>query len=161
MKSLILLAVAATVLPASAFTSRIFDLKFQRADLDNNGQLTPEEFLGTQSGNARWTDAMFRFQAADYDDDGVLTPLEFAASRGGRLGGRPSKQEAFELADLDQDGFLDPSEWALTEPRARSWTASLRIFDRRDRDDDGLVSEWEFGIRTIGTLPVYPWFGRL
>jgi|GEM_PF-5104110 len=171
MKLLTLVALVGLALPASAQSNRFYDLRFDRADLENDGVLSFDEFLGTQFGNIRWTDAMHRFNAADADGNGGISKVEFAASRGGRLGGRPSKRESFDLADgsegSEADGYLDIAEWSRTQARARSWTVTSRVFGRMDRDNDGQLSEWEYGIRNLGTVGgsrwtlIYPWLGRL
>ena len=130
--------------------SRLYDRIFDRADINNNGFLTMTEFMGTQSGSVRWTDAAFRFKANDFDENGFLDKLEFRGSRGGADGGKPTKAETFLLADLDKSGFLDPSEYALTQPQSFKARQTLRNFDLRDTDDSGLLSPREFGGRLIG-----------
>ena len=130
--------------------SRLYDRIFDRADINNNGLLTMTEFMGTQSGSTRWTDAAFRFKANDFDENGFLDKLEFRGSRGGADGGKPTKAETFLLADLDESGFLDPSEYALTQPQSFKARQTLRNFDLRDTNDDGLLSPREFGGRLIG-----------
>lgn len=124
---------------------RLYDRVFDRADINNNGLLSMTEFMGTQTGSTRWTDAAFRFNANDLDHDGFLSKLEFRGSRGGRDGGRPTKRQTFLLADLDHDGFLDPDEYALTQPQTWKARQTLRNFALRDVNDDGLLSSREFG----------------
>lgn len=151
MKHLLRTILAAGLLWIGLFTGtahaqgRLYDRVFDRADLNSNGLLTMTEFMGTQSGSTRWTDAAFRFNANDLDHDGFLSKLEFRGSRGGRDGGRPTKLETFLLADLDHDGFLDPDEYALTQPQTWKASRTLRNFDLRDTSDDGLLSSREFG----------------
>jgi len=125
--------------------SGLYDRVFDREDLNNDNKMSMTEFMGTQSGTTRWTDAAFRFNANDLDHDGFLSKLEFRGSRGGRDGGRPTKLETFLLADLDHDGFLDPDEYALTQPQTWKARQTLRNFALRDTNDDGLLSSREFG----------------
>jgi len=120
------------------------DRKFDRADLNLDQQLDFTEFLGTQRRNATWVRARFSFEAADENNDEMLSRLEFQASRGGRVGGKPDALESFELADEDEDRVLDPAEFALTMNPRTAWRRVLRKFDRKDRNDDGLLSETEF-----------------
>ena len=128
--------------------ANVYDRIFARVDINHNDKLTMTEFMGTQSGSTRWTDAAFRFNANDFDHDGFLSKLEFRGSRGGRDGGRPTKRQTFVLADLDQDNFLDLSEYALTQPQTLRAAVTLRNFGKKDLNDDSLLTSREFGIFT-------------
>lgn len=124
----------------------VYDRIFARADIDNSNSLSMSEFMATQSGATRWTDAAYRFNANDLDHNGFLSELEFRGSRGGRDGGKPTKQETFLLADLDHDGSLDPSEFALTLPQTWNARKVSQSFDFRDKNDNALISSREFGL---------------
>ena len=133
------------VLAAAGSSPRgILDNKFARADTNHDNQLTLQEFLSTQPGNTRYTDARFSFNLADTDHSGSLSLIEFLASRGGKDGGKPDRRETFDLADLDHDGFLDPDEFALTEPGGKGWPKLSKQFHRLDKDGNSLISrdEW-------------------
>jgi Ca2+-binding EF-hand superfamily protein len=123
-----------------------YDRIFARADINNSNSLSMAEFMSTQAGSARWTDAAYRFNANDLDRNGFLSELEFRGSRGGRDGGRPTKLETFILADLDDDGSLDPSEFALTLPQTWNARKVSHAFDVRDKNDNALISSREFGL---------------
>lgn len=155
MKHLLSTTFAAGLLWLGVFTGTAqangYDRIFARADINNSNSLSMDEFMSTQAGSARWTDAAHRFKANDFDQNGSLSELEFRGSRGGRDGGRPSKLQTFVLADLDRDGSLDPSEYALTLPQSWSARKVSRTFDARDRDDSSLISSREFGLLGIPT----------
>lgn len=150
MKSLLSTTFAAGLLWLGIFTGaaqgNVYDRTFARADINNSNTLSMAEFMSTQAGSARWTDAAHRFNANDLDRNGFLSELEFRGSRGGRDGGKPTKQETFVLADLDRDGSLDPSEFALTLPQTWSARKISQTFDARDKDDNALISGREFGL---------------
>ncbi len=125
----------------------ILDNKFDRADVNHDNLLSMQEFLSTQSGSTRYTDARFSFQLADENHDDRLSLIEFLESRGGKDGGKPDRRQTFDLADLDDDGALDPDEFALTEPNGRSWSKVWKKFGRLDKNDDAVISrdEWQKG----------------
>ncbi|GAA5484272.1 EF-hand domain-containing protein [Haloferula sargassicola] len=131
----------------SAAPMSFMERRFLRFDVNNDGKLDSIEWLQTQPASSSLVQAQFRFNYADADENGGVDRVEYLASRGGRMGGRPSKQETFDLADVDEDNHLDPEEYATTVGQNQSWQRLLRTFDRLDRDDDSLLSEYEFGIR--------------
>lgn len=124
----------------------MLDRKFSKADINRNGTLDRTEFLSLQPRGKSWVDAMHRFNLADTDEDDGLSLIEFRASKGGKLGRKPSRSQAFVLADLDEDGFLDPEEFSRTMAQGKPWRKVLRDFGRKDRNDDALLSPQEFGI---------------
>jgi len=150
MKRLLSTTFAASFLWLGAFSGAaqgsVYDRVFARADINNSNSLSMDEFMSTQAGSARWTDAAHRFNANDLDRNGFLSELEFRGSRGGRDGGKPTKQETFTLADLDRDGSLDPSEFALTLPQTWNARKVSQTFNVRDNDDNALISSREFGL---------------
>jgi len=140
------LSIVGLIPTASAAGNAILDRRFDKADLNDDLYLTPVEFLALEPRGKAWVDVMFRFNRADTDDDNLLSLLEFRASNGARAGVLTSKSIKFTLADLDKDGYLDPEEYARTVPQVRLWRMVIREFDRKDKDDDLLVSPREFGI---------------
>ncbi len=130
---------------ASAAGNGALDRAFGKADINENGFLDSTEFMALQSRRTKWTDAMHRFHFADVDDDSQLSPVEFRAANGGKEGGKPSVSESFTLADLDDNGSLDPDEYSLTQPQTLPSRKLLRNFDRKDRNEDALLSRVEFG----------------
>ncbi len=150
MKHLLSTTFAAGLLWLGVFSgeakANAYDRIFARADINNSNSLSMDEFMSTQAGSARWTDAAYRFNANDLDDNGFLSELEFRGSRGGRDGGRPNKLETFQLADLDDDGTLDPAEYALTLPQTWNARKVSQAFDVRDKNDDALITSREFGL---------------
>jgi Ca2+-binding EF-hand superfamily protein len=131
---------------ASAAGNGALDRRFDKADINEDGSLDPTEFLALEPRSKSWVDAMHRFNLADMDDDNLLSLTEFRASNGGKEGGKPSRSQKFELADLDDNGFLDPEEFARTVAQGKPWRKVLREFDRKDRNEDALLSPQEFGI---------------
>jgi len=138
-----------SALPAQAKSTYLYNLQFERADLDHDGFLSMTEFMGLQSRGESWTDAAFRFNTNDANHDGYLDPLEFRGSRGGKDGGKPDKVQTFILADEDDDGFLDPAEFARTLPQSWSFRKVIKLFTRKDRDESGVISPREYGLRVF------------
>ena len=107
----------------------------------------PVEFRATQSKKASVALASHRFNYADVNNDGVVDLTEFPASRGGRTGGKPNKIEIFILCDADDSLSLDPEEYSDSLAATTPWTKVLKAFSKRDKDDNGVLSTREFGIR--------------
>jgi len=141
MKSLILfgslgLIVAAS--PAASQSATMVEALFGRADLNNDGRLSPAEF-----GAARES----LFARADGNDDGRLTLSEARALRpeGGSRGRRQSREAIRSLRNIDRnnDRAIDIGEFrALGGQR----------FAAADLDRDGYISRGEiaaFG-RSLG-----------
>ena len=147
MKSLLLLALFTGSLAAAPMS--FLERRFIAYDVNDNSTLDKVEWMQTQPRSSSIVQALHKFNWADADDSGTIDRVEYLASRGGRMGGRPSKQESFDLADADEDGFLDPEEYADTVSQNQSWLRVLRVFTRLDRNDDTQISEVEFGIRTL------------
>jgi Ca2+-binding EF-hand superfamily protein len=58
--------------------------KFDLADLDGSGDLTPDEFAGTFSQGTKPDKVMKKFDKADRNDDGVLTRDEWDPGKKGK-----------------------------------------------------------------------------
>lgn len=138
-------ATLALVPAASAAGNGALDRRFDKADINDDGTLDSTEFLALVPRGKSWVEAIYHFNLADMDNNGVLSLIEFRASNGGKEGGRPSSSQKFALADLDDDGFLDAEEFARTLAQSKPWRKVLRDFGRKDRNDDSLLSEQEFG----------------
>jgi len=143
---LVLLALSIPTLAARSGTRKL-DGRFERADLDANGELTDIEFRATQSKKASIALSLHRFNYTDVNDDGIVTLTEFRASRGGVTGGKPNKAETFILCDADDSLTLDPEEYSNSRSTSTPWTKVLKGFDKQDKDDDALLTTREFGIR--------------
>ena len=143
---LLILALVATAGISRAGVTNRYDRTFEKADLDRSGFLDSLEWLRTQSRRSSAADAQWRFNWADADNDDRVSLLEFRASRGGKDGGKPNKSQTFDLADADNDGFLTPAEFADTEASGKPWRKILKIFSRKDRDEDSVIDPVEFGI---------------
>lgn len=148
-KYLLLALVALTGFGGARVISKIYDLRFLIADANSDSVITEDEFLTFRKGTVAAVDAIHRFRIADANDDGVLNITEFRNSRGGMLGGRATRYEAFQLADTDHDGQLSAQEYAATLPKNRPGRLTLTAFSRRDRDGNGFLSLREFGILVI------------
>lgn len=132
--------------------NRVLTNKFERADSNRDNRLSLDEFLGTQGGNLRFTDARHSFKFADVDNNDFLSVTEFIASRAGKEGGKPTWGETFYLADLDEDGYLDATEFALTERDGRSYPQVWNKFNRMDKNEDVRISPAEWF--RPGSLPI-------
>lgn len=143
---LVLLALAA---PTAQAKGKKIDGKFNRADINNDSQLTALEFQATQKRSISATYSLFRFKKTDTNVDGFVGLEEFRVSRGGLTGGKPTKVEIFLLADANKDDVLDSAEYISTLPPGSSYPKALRAFDKRDKDNNGVLSPREFGIRTF------------
>ena len=69
---LVLLALSIPTLAARNGTRKL-DGRFERADLDANGELTDIEFRATQSKKASIALSLHRFNYTDVNDDGIVT----------------------------------------------------------------------------------------
>lgn len=142
MKSLVLFATFGLILaasPAASQSATMVEALFGRADLNNDGRLSPAEF-----GAARES----LFARADANDDGRLTLSEARALRpegGSRERRRPSHEAIQSLRNIDRnnDRAIDIGEFrALGGQR----------FAAADLDRDGYISRGEiaaFG-RSLG-----------
>ncbi len=151
------------ILLLSAFTAplanardinRRIDARFEFADVSDDDLLDPLEFRSLQPKKVSIAFSQFRFNAADLDDSGTVTLVEFRASRGGIAGGRASRVDIFLLCDLDDDSNLDPDEYINSLPPSLPLAKAIKSFNKRDRDDDGVLSTREFGIRRGFPLPL-------
>ena len=149
--ALLVLALAA---PAVQAASRKVDGKFDRADLNSDNQLTPDEFQATQKKKISVAYSLFRFNKTDTNHDGFVSLEEFRISKGGTSGGKPTKMDLFLLADADDDDVLDPSEYVDTLASGVSYPKALKVFDKRDKDDTGTLTPKEFGIGNSPGLPL-------
>ena len=137
-------ATFALVPVASAAGNGALDRRFDKADINDNGEVDSTEFLALEPRSKSWVEAMYRFNLADVDHNNSLSLVEFRASNGGKEGGKPSRSQKFDLADINVDGFLDPEEFARTIAQSKPWRKVLREFGRKDRNDDSLLSSQEF-----------------
>jgi Ca2+-binding EF-hand superfamily protein len=135
----------ALVPAASAAGNGALDRRFEKADINDNGEVDSTEFLALEPRSKSWVEAMYRFNLADVDHSNSLSLVEFRASNGGKEGGKPSRSQQFALADLNLDGSLDPEEFARTIAQSKPWRKVLREFGRKDRNDDSLLTFQEFG----------------
>lgn len=78
--------------------------RFARADRDDDGRITRDEYLVARRRN---------YDKLDSDGDGRLSFAEYAASG----------IDKFTGADTDGDGRLIPAEFATTAPKARKTAA--------------------------------------
>ncbi|MEK7952319.1 EF-hand domain-containing protein [Luteolibacter soli] len=138
-------ATLAFVPTAPAAGNGALDRRFDKADINDNGEVDSTEFLALEPRSKSWVEAIYRFNLADIDHNGGLSLTEFRASNGGKEGGKPSRSQKFALADADEDGFLDPEEFARTLAQSKPWRKVLRDFGRKDHNDDSQLSFQEFG----------------
>jgi Ca2+-binding EF-hand superfamily protein len=94
------------------------EARFERADTDNDGVLSRRE----------WKSKM-DFRKVDRNDDGAVTLHEFLNPPPGEW-----REARFEDMDHNDNGVI--SRW--------EWHGDRQGFERRDRNDDGLVTEREF-----------------
>jgi hypothetical protein len=142
------LAVFATLASApvaSAAGNGALDRRFDKVDINDDGEVSTTEFLALEPRGKSWVEAMYRFNLADVDHSTTLSLVEFRASNGGKEGGKPSRAQQFALADVDLSGTLDPEEFARTIAQSKPWRKVLREFGRKDRDDSSLLTAQEFG----------------
>ncbi|HVF59585.1 MAG TPA: hypothetical protein VNJ70_07245 [Thermoanaerobaculia bacterium] len=100
--------------------------KIPKSDLDGNGVVTRDEWLGGKVS----------FRLHDRNGDGVLTAPDEVRSRAHRADERRlvSRCIRFRHLDRDEDGLVSRAEW---------WR-SAGEFGRLDRDRDGVLSQSEF-----------------
>ena len=132
--------------PMASAYGRKLNSKFDRADINDDNQLTELEFQATQSKKLSVAYSRFRFNKTDTNVDGFISRDEFVISRGGVSGGKPSKIDLFLLADADENDVLDPVEYSNTLKPATAWPKVLKTFAKRDKNNDAEISPREFGI---------------
>ncbi|RYD60635.1 MAG: hypothetical protein EOP83_18950, partial [Verrucomicrobiaceae bacterium] len=126
---------------------------FEAVDGDFDGIVDFQEYLsGHPSSKLPEVVMLHRFNSTDDDDSGDLTVDEYIAHFGGKTVKRPSKAQTFTLADVfsdigDGDGYLDIYEYALTLNRGTKELTIEKKFEKLDKDDSGVLSEVEFGIK--------------
>lgn len=96
---------------------------FEKADMDGNSQVTREEADAFVSG---------QLSANDADTSGSLSLAEFEGVWLEQM--RTSMVRAFQRLDQDGDGNVTPTE--INHPVDR-------MFDRADRNDDGMIEASE------------------
>lgn len=75
--------------------------------------------------------------------DGLISLEEWTAFSTSKNKPQKSRLSRFELADLDGDGLLTPVEFGyLVSPRVKVANV-LRNFDKKDKNDDGFLTEAE------------------
>ncbi|WP_127524404.1 EF-hand domain-containing protein [Mesorhizobium sp. Z1-4] len=107
--------------------------EFERADADNSGDITFEEFAAAMSQRIGFADA-------DANSDGSLTVEEIAAEMQ-RQRERRRAERMIERFDADGDGVLSLAEIE---------THQRKVFALMDRNDDGVVAEDELPRRDRG-----------
>lgn len=107
--------------------------EFERADTDDSGDVTFEEFAAAMSERIGFADA-------DANSDGSLTVEEIAAEMQRQREHRRA-QRMVERFDTDDDGVLSLSEIE---------THQRKVFALMDRNDDGVVAEDELRRRDRG-----------
>jgi chitodextrinase len=126
----------------------VWTREFVRADGNFDGIVTFDEYLVAFPQNSlSWVIMRNRFDASDDDLSGDLTVDEYIEHFAGRKIRRPSLPQTFFMADLDGDDLLDPDEYSLTLNRGTPNTLLMKRFNKLDRNDSGLLSQREFGIR--------------
>ncbi|WP_193210928.1 hypothetical protein [Luteolibacter marinus] len=153
MKHLLLPALIATAFCAPVVSARDVNRRvdriFEKIDINNDNLITRTEFFATQAKRSSLVLALHRFEYADVNQDDVLDLTEFRACKAGKAGGKPSKIREFQLADEDEDNWLDPSEFANTLGQRVPFSKVLKKFAKKDRDDNSLLSPYEYGIRGL------------
>ena len=126
---------------------------FEAVDGDFDGIVDFQEYLsGHPSSKLPEGVMLHRFNSSDDDDSGDLTVDEYIAHFGGKTVKRPSKAQTFTLADVfsefgDGDGYLNLDEYSLTLNRGTKPETVAKKFIKLDKDDSGVLSESEFGIK--------------
>ncbi len=116
--------------------------KFNTADLDVSGSLSPAEFASTFSTLTPRGQIKSAFKKADGNRDGGLTLAEWLAYRETTFEHQETLK--FEAADADDSGFLTLAEFAPTRPDNKPFIMTRADFLGADHDDDSLISleEW-------------------
>lgn len=116
--------------------------KFNAADLDLSGSLSPAEFASTFSTLTPRGQIKSAFKKADGNRNGTLSLEEWLAYRETTF----EHQQAlkFDAADTDASGFLTLQEFAPTRPDNKPFIMTRAAFLAADHDDDNLISleEW-------------------
>jgi hypothetical protein len=140
-------AVSVTTRAAGDAKQDAWSRAFRKDDANLDGEISWDEYLIAKGGRLSWVIVRNRFVNSDKDADEFLSLAEYANALGGRKYFPPSRLGVFYLADIDESGLLDPDEFALTASARAKPAAVMKAFDKRDRNDSGLLSEQEYGIR--------------
>jgi Ca2+-binding EF-hand superfamily protein len=133
---------------AGASVNGKIDKTFTLLDLNNDAQLSFQEYLGSQSSSRSIVLCQAGFEYADVDDNGYLSLTEFRATRGGKdVGPKLTTIQIFQKLDDDQNDLLDPIEYIDFFAKKKSYRDIIKSFDKKDKDDDGYISPREFGIK--------------
>jgi Ca2+-binding EF-hand superfamily protein len=132
---------------------------FESLDKDHNGLIDPREYAGqrivmltsngssggpvmlqmTDPSNTLASSYQLRadFAGADTNEDGVVSYEEFAAYR------RSVRHRGFAISDADANGWLSLREFQQI-PGVAGDAAGRKLFESRDANHDGQLSEAEF-----------------
>lgn len=125
----------------------VWTREFERADGNFDEVVTFEEYLIAFPNTLPLVVMIHRFNSTDDDISGDLTVDEYIAHFAGKTVKRPSKAQTFFLADLDGDELLDSDEYSQTLNRGTKNAVLMKKFNKLDKNDTGLLSQSEFGIR--------------
>jgi Ca2+-binding EF-hand superfamily protein len=112
---------------------------FRQLDLDNNGQVTEQEFLRLKGGKNGGQTGRDSFKKYDVDGNGQLTESELAILPAHK----PDAASTFRALDVDRNGGLTADE--LTRLMKSDLAQSARVtFARHDKDRSGELSLDEY-----------------
>jgi hypothetical protein len=120
--------------------------RFNTADADTSGSLSPAEFAGTFSPALSKGQQKKQFRDADTSADGGIVLIEWLAYLRDIVLKDPNATptEKFEVVDGDADGSITLEEFALLLPGKKPLIEFRKRFLMADADDDDLVTldEW-------------------
>lgn len=113
-------------------------LNFHRYDLDDDQQLTLEEYK--QSGAMAEVSLLDKYWARDANEDGTVSREEYFAPNLGTKWEKAAKRQAVQF-DLNKNGVLSILEFSLT-PQGTFPDATLYSLIDRDHDERVTLLEW-------------------
>jgi Ca2+-binding EF-hand superfamily protein len=123
-------------------TSAIWQDLLKKADTDDDGKISKNEFAASKPKNGQGSGSNDMFGKIDTDGDGYITQDENASFISSMK--PPSSSEMFSRSDANGDGQLTKDELSAMAPEDGKGPNTDQVFSSMDTDQDGVVSKAEY-----------------